>query len=568
MIRDLSRLEVETFDLLVIGGGITGACLACDAAGRGMRVALVEKGDFGSATSSASSKLLHGGIRYLQQARFRKVRESAMERIHFQNLAPHLIRHIPFLVPTRQGLRKGKALLQSGMAAYQALCLGQNRHLRDPGGTIPGWRFAEKDEISGFYPGIDQRGLTGGVLFYESHMQNSERMTLAFIDTAVRLGGVAANYVRVESFILRHGQVLGVKATDLMGNQELEIRAQVTANAAGPWIPALNRDLGIRSRGGIVTGYSKGAHIITRSITRQHAVALTTTGKNEAILHRGGRHLFIIPWRNHSLIGTTYGPYGGDLDEIKPLEEDVDELVADLNQAAGNPVLGRADVCHAWAGIYPLVSDDIRTDVYQGTGNYQVVDHRLSDGVAGLVTVFGAKYVTARLLAEKALDVIAGQMSRRFGPCLMKDMALAAGRIGNIRDFRRRKYVEYESLWPEETVDHLITHHGTYIDRLAGRVRQRPDLAARLASGYPVTAAEVVHAVEDEMACRLDDVLFRRTGLGTLGFPGEQALSRCAELMGGVLGWSKATRGAEISRSREKFFDFRSEHSGETREVE
>jgi glycerol-3-phosphate dehydrogenase len=404
-------------------------------------------------------------------------------------------------------------------------------------GTLPAWR--------------DER-ITGGVVFHELHMHSSERMTLAFVDTACRFGGLAANYLRAEGFLTEGGRVRGVSARDLLGNGTLELRARMVVNAAGPWIPLLNRAVDRRAAAGIVTAYSKGVHLVVPAVTDGHAVALTSRRRNQGLLHRGGRHLFLIPWREHSLVGTTYGPYRGDLDQLRPLEEDVQELIDDINQAAGEQLLHRQRVRHAFAGIYPLVDDEVNPQVYQGTGRYQVIDHQQRDGLAGLVSVFGAKFVTARLLAEKAVDLVTAQLGRS-GACQLRGMALVAGDIGNLPAFRARKIRQYRDLLPEPVVEHLIAHYGQGIDAVAGWARRNAALAAPIAESLPVIGAEVVHAAREEMACHLSDVAFRRTGLGTLGHPGQEALQRAAELLGDQLGWSATRREEELADTQDRF---------------
>jgi glycerol-3-phosphate dehydrogenase len=547
MKRRPEDLERQTFDLLVVGGGITGACVACDAATRGLSVALVEKGDFGGATSSASSKLLHGGIRYLQQGQMGKVRESASERIHFRNLAPHLVRPLPFVVPSQGGWRRGKALLGAGMTAYQLLCRGAARHQRQHCTLLGEWQLLSQAQVRSVLPAWGDERITGGVLFHELHMHSSERMTLAFIDTMARFGGVPANYLRAEGFLAGGGRVHGIRAWDLLGNRTLEVRARMVVNAAGPWIPLLNLELDRRAAAGIVTAYSKGVHLVVPPLTDGRAVALASRRRHQGVLHRGGRHHFIIPWREHSLVGTTYGPYQGDLDELRPLEEDVQELIEDINLAAGEPLIDRPRVRHAFAGIYPLVDDEVNPQIYQGTGRYQVIDHRQRDGLAGLVSAFGAKFVTARLVAEKAVDLVIGQLGRSGAPCRLRGMALVAGDIDNLDTFRTGKIREYQHLLTAPVVEHLIAHHGQGVDAVAGLVRRDAALAAPLAEHLPVIGAEVVHAAREEMACHLADVVFRRTGLGTLGHPGEVALQGAAELLGEALGWSSAQCEKELA---------------------
>jgi len=566
MKRSLEKLESSHFDLVIIGGGITGACLAHDAVLRGLSVALIEKNDFGAATSSASSKLLHGGIRYLQQGRFNKVRESALERVYFQTIAPHLTRYIPFIVPTHKAIKKSKLLMTAGMMAYQATCLGQDRYISDVGKRVPRWRYVSKPEIAELIPGYAPIDLTGGVLFYESHMHSSERMTLAFLETAANGGAVIANYVQAQAFIKNKQKVVGLQATDTLTGKALEIRGKVVVNAAGPWIPGFNEKSDQKASRGLVTGYSKGAHIITKPLTKGHAIALATQKQNQSIINRGGRHVFIIPWRGHSLIGTTYGAYEGNLDEVAPDENDIAELVADINAAIGNDVLSRSDVRHSYAGLYPLIDDDIDPKVYQGTGNYQVVDHLQKEGIDGLVTVFGAKFTTARLLAERALNMIVTKFDQSFDVCKTQETPLSMAKIEQLKNYKQAKIKAYQHQFSEETVDHLITNYGTAVDKISSLATQNPAWAEPLLSDelsdglndglshLKTIQAEVIYAVREEMACHLDDVVFRRTGLGTLGHPGVAALTRCADLMALELGWNEQAREAQLTRTLSRFF--------------
>ncbi len=571
MKRTPSELQGRHYDVLIVGGGITGACLAFDAALRGLTVALIDKGDFGAATSAASSKLLHGGLRYLQQLRFDKVRESALERIYFQNLAPHLTHYVPFVVPTYRSLSKSKTLLNAGMLLYSTLCAGQHRLLRDPAKRVPAGRGLGREQVRARIPGLADAGLTGGRLFYESHMRSSERMTLSFIDSATRAGAVVVNYIKAERFLVDGDRVLGVEATDCLAagagadastDQPIggdavgtfEIRASIVVNVAGPWIRRLNAQLQTRTVAPVLTGISKGSHIVTRALTDGCAVALPTCRPSQAVVDRGGRHVFIIPWRGHSLIGTTYGPYHGDLDDLRPTIADAEELIEEINSALGPGTLSTADVLYAFAGLYPLIDDDIRPAVYQGTGEYRVVDHEARDGVAGLFSVFGAKYTTARLLAERALDRIAGRLGKGAESGLTRKASLASGDIPDLEQFRAQQHERYAAL-PTVTIDHLVNHYGTACGALVELAESAAGLADELAPGRGVIAAEAIWAARSEMACRLDDFVFRRSGLGTLGHPGNAALERAASLMGAELGWDPTRRAMEVERVVRQFPD-------------
>ncbi len=550
MQRSITSLGTEKFDIVIIGGGITGACLAWDAVNRGLTVALIDKTDFGAETSSASSKLLHGGIRYLQQGKFGKVRESALERVYYQKIAPHLTKYIPFVVPAYKTLLKSKWVLYAGMLANQLICLGQNSHLQDKAKQVPGWKILSKEQVSAYVPDIQLPGVTGGVVFFESHMQSSERMTLAFISSAVKEGAVVANYVSADSFIREGNSVCGVNATDLITGDHFVISAACVVNAAGPWIPLLNEVL---SKNKLVTAFSKGAHIVTDKITENAAIALTTRKQNTAIINRGGRHVFVIPWRNYSLIGTTYDAYENDLNDVRPTEDDINELISDINSALGQKVLSRDKVRYSYAGIYPLIDDKINTQVYQGTGEYQVIDHAEREKIEGLVTVFGAKFTTARLLAEKAVDQLAVKFEKKLKPCQTRSTPLYSGDIKDIAEFRNMKKIQYQDLISTDTVDHLITHYGTDIDQLLSYVRQDRQWSRPLSRDFPDIEAQIIYAAEHEMVCHLDDFIFRRTGFGTLGYPGDEVLIRCNEIFSRHLDWDVLRQRQEVERVKKYY---------------
>ncbi len=545
MKRAPAALAQRRFDLVIIGGGITGACLAHDATQRGLAVALIDKGDFGAATSAASSKLLHGGIRYLQQVAFGKVRESALERIYFQNLAPHLIDWVPFIVPTYRGLARGRLLLGGGMATYGLLCLGQRAQLLDPSRREPSGRWLGRDEIARLVPGIDTERMTGGRLFHECHMHSSERMTLAFVDAAARGGAAVANYVAAAGLRQQEGTITGVVARDLSTGEEITIGARAVINAAGPWIRGLERELVGGEAHRIVSGFSKGAHIVTRSLTDGHAVALATRRRSESVVSRGGRHVFVIPWRGHSLIGTTYGPYDGDLDAVAPSRREIADLIGEVNTALGAGTLDPADVLYSYAGLYPLQADEIDPETYQGTGDYQIVDHSEVDGVEGLFTVLGAKYTTARRLAERALDHV-GAWLGGCAPCCTRHRPLPVADFGDPDRFLEACVNSAPPGLGKASVAHLVRNYGADASALIDRIRANPELRQPLARQRQALAVEAVWAVEREMAVHLEDLVLRRTGLGTLGHPGESALRRCASLMGEVADWDEPRSVHEI----------------------
>lgn len=539
MRRDLASLQATTFDVIVIGGGISGACIAYDASLRGLSVALIERGDFGAETSAASSKLLHGGIRYLQQARIDKVRESASERAHLQRLAPHLTHWVPFLIPTHPGLRRGRPLLQAGMAAYELLTKTANRRITDPAKRVPAGQYLDRAALAKRAPALAERpDVTGAQVLYESHLHSSERMTLAFIKSAVRHGAAVANYAPATRLLQSGGRLEGVTATDALTGASLDVRGRVLVNAAGPWLADLNDQLTLGALSRPVTGFSRGAHIITRPLLDQFAVALPTARKASTLVDRGGRHIFIIPWRGLSLIGTSDRPHTGGLERIVPDEKDVAGLLADVAAALPSVALTRRDVRHAFAGLYPLTAGDLSPDVYQGSGDFQIIDHGRAGGVEGAVSALGAKYTTARRLGERATDLACAKLGRTGVVSRTTTTPLVGGDIDDLGSFTAEAVARHAPRLDPPAVRHLIRHYGTEADAVVDAATGSPTGLAPLATTRPSLEAEVTFAVDREMAVTLDDVVFRRTGLGTIGHPGDACLRRCATLMADRLGWS------------------------------
>ena len=549
--RTLSSLDNTTFDVVIIGGGITGACLAHDATLRGLSVALIEQGDFGGATSSASSKLLHGGIRYLQQIRLDKVRESARERSYFQRIAPHLVRWVPFLVPTQAAFLRGRWLLACGMELY-ALLGGADEPVgatRAPSGT-----YLDRSELQREVPALAGcEGLTGAFVLNECHLFSSERMTLAFLKTAVAHGATVANYVSVDGLLREGTRVVGVRARDVERGGEFHIRARVTANAAGPWLTGLNDQFAVGALGRPVTGLAKGAHIVTRQLMPTYAAALPTGRASGSVVDRGGRHVFVIPWRGHSLIGTSNRRFQGHPDTVAPTEEDVADLLEDVNQALPSAVLTRGDVRHAFAGLYPLTARRIDPGVYQGTGDYQVIDHGRHGGAEGVVSALGAKYTTARRVAELATTVVCDKLGSLDGRCRTHDTPLVGGDVADVAALTREVGARRGDRLETATIESLVHHYGTEVNDVLGCAAEDPSALCRLSPDRETIEAEVVFAVEHEMSRQLADVVFRRTGLGTLGHPGEPCLERCAAIMGTRLAWSEEHRAEQLRLTRSLF---------------
>lgn len=554
MQRDLHALANTTFDVLVVGGGITGAAVAYDAAVRGLSVGLIERGDFGGATSAASSKLLHSGIRYLQQLRFDKVRESALERARFQVMAPHLSRFVPFLVPAYRGLLRGRLALETAAALHRLIAWGENAFVRDAAKRIPAPRFYGRTALASLIPDlVSDPDLTGALLVHEAHLVSPERATLAFVKSAAARGAVAANYVEAERFLYVQDRVVGVRARDLQRQIEFDIRARVVVNATGPWIA----DLTERSRrvplGFHLAGFARGVHVVTRPVHETFALALPTKRPSRAVVHRGGRHVFVIPWRGHSLIGTTYTPIGPTLGTVTPTAEDIETLLADVNAAMPWAELTLEDVRFAYAGVYTLVNRRTALETFEPPIDSYIVDHGRLAGIEGVVSVLGARYTTARKLAQETMDLVCAKAGLRCGPTPTTAVPLVGGEIEDLTAFTADVTRRLGDRLEPAVLEYLIAHYGTEIDRVIGHAPQMSPRLRRLAPERECIEAEIEYATIHEMALTLDDVVFRRTGLGTVGHPGEACLRRAAEIMANHLGWTEEKIDAEVARTRRRF---------------
>ena len=502
--------------------------------------------------------MLHGGIRYLQKLQFGKVRESARERCIFQVLAPHLTKYIPFLIPTVAGsLMKGRFAMKAGMILYGLICWGLNSMISDPLKKVPGGKFYNRDASCQLVPLLhDYQGMNGAQTLFESHMYNSERMTLAFVKTAVSNGADVANYVRVKKFVRDKDGVIGVSCEDMLTGEEFEVLGKVVANASGPFLPQLNASMGDLRLKKKTTGFSKGVHLVTRKICDDFALAMGSGKKTEGMVTRGGRHFFVIPWRNRSLIGTTNVPFSGDIDELEVTPKDVNDFLDDINAILPDIHLKREDVKYAFTGLYPLISEGIKSDTYQGTGEYQVVDHSVKDGVEGVISVLGAKYTTGRIVAQYAVDMILEKINLPEKKCQTAATPLLEEKIADLARFTAAKKDEYAGVLEGSIVEHLIKGHGSEIDTIIAYLLSDDRFVEKITPDRETLVGEVHYGVDREMACKLSDVIFARTGLGTIGHPGESVLTAAAAIMAEKLDWDSERVAAEI-KSVERRYSFR-----------
>ena len=535
MQRDLKRLAEETFDLLIVGGGINGLAAAWDAALRGLQTALIERGDFGGETSSGSLRIIHGGLRYLQHLDLVRMRQSIVQRSTLMRIAPHLIRPLPFLVPAYGHGIQGRWAMTAASRLNDLISGDRNRWLTPLGRALPNGEVLSRAECLARAPGLDPRGLTGGVVFHDGQMESSERMSLSFALGAASRGAAIANRVEAVGLIREGGRIVGVEAVDRVGGGRLEIRARVVVNTAGPWAELLVRpQRGDDSRR---VRLSKGFQLVTRLLTGEVGLAVVSRHRDpDAVLHRGGRHYFITPWRGVSVVGNTDELYEGDPDAWRITEAEIAAFIAEVNQAFPAGALGREDVRHAYGGLQAIDPRRLGRGA-QVAKHHRIIDHEKDLKLKGMLTVIGVKYTGCRWLAERVVDRVCGKLGYKVLPCLTGRAPLVGGDIGSIHELRARVDADAPAGTPAAVRRHLARQYGTRYARLYKLMRDEPALAACLPGSDEVTGAEVVYAARNEAAGALADVVLRRTDLGTLGHPGRPALEAAAALVARELGW-------------------------------
>ena len=536
--RSLAQLEDQEFDVLIIGGGITGAWLALHASRSGYRTALIEQQDFASQTSSSSSKLLHGGIRYLQQFQFGKVRESALERAHYIYAAPHLSHSVPFLIPTYRDFPRSKFFLRCGMMAYQFLTLGENRIIDDPDETLPGHSSISRSALQEVLD-LGDEPHTGAVQFYERHMHNSERMVLSILRTAEQAGAVIANYCEAKKLNRDSGTVTGVEARDVLENAEFPIRSKLVINAAGPWIDELNTEANHKLPS--INGFAIGSHLITRQISK-HAIALATGHQSDTKLDRGGRHVFVIPWQGFSLIGTSYDEIDQPRRNLLPTVDDVKQLLDAVNSNVPTAKLTADDVISGYSGLYPLRTETIESSVYQGSGEYVIIDHAKSDQLEGLITALGAKFTTGRKLSALTMKAV---QSKLGGQINLSKAKLHDSNYTALQPFLTEKQKQYGESYSPELVSHLARLYGSDIDAVLALAASKPELGRPITTSQPDVLAQVVFAIQNDHAVTLEDVLFRRLSVGFFGI-NQAEVEVVAKVMAPLLSWSEEQTDKQI----------------------
>lgn len=518
----IEALSTEEFDILVIGGGVTGAGIALDAATRGLKVALVESQDYAAGTSSRSSKLIHGGLRYLEQYDFKLVREALHEReLMVTTQAPHLVKPLSFLYPLHSKIRE-RTYVGAGIFLYDIL-RGLQR-------ALPNHKHLSHKRVQAAAPCLDPKIVLGGIEYFDAQVDDA-RHTMMILRTAGLYGATLTNHTRVESLIRNGENVVGAEVTDLDTGKRIKVRAKSTIMAAGIWSNELHERFGIK--GNYSVRMSKGVHIVVPRSAIESSVGM--------ILKTEVSVLFVIPWTADKwLIGTTDTDYTGDRTNPLPDAADIDYIIEQVNKVLLKPI-SRSDLLGAYAGLRPLVSSEKASSTTKVSREH-IVDHP----VPGFVSIAGGKYTTYRVMAKDAVDASVSDLGRDVPESVTRDTPIL-GADGFHALVNSADRLATDLGISSEEVLRLLNRYGSDIFEFAAIIKSNPELRQPVSEHAQYLGVEIYFAASHEGAMSVSDVLLRRTRIFfESGDYGLSSTARVAEIISPLLGWSAEQAQASI----------------------
>jgi glycerol-3-phosphate dehydrogenase len=545
----IATLCNDSFDVLVIGGGIGGACAAWDAALRGLKVALVERLDFCASTSAQSFKFLHGGIRYLQHLDLMRLRESCHERGAFLRIAPHLTRTIPVVVPTFGYGIQSRWVLGGAFLALELMTPDRNWGISDRARAIPAPFLMSRGELLRRFPGLSSKNPTGAGVFYDGQIRNPPRAVWAVLRAAVAAGAVVVNYSEVEQLLLRSGAAEGAKVRDLIGGTSFDVRAKVTVNATGPYAPSFLQRLSGAPRVNVPLSRDM-AIVVRRRLDAQMALAVQTRYSDpDALISRGNRHLFMAPWRSdYTLIGVNSRVYTDDAYNLLVTESEISGFLQEVNDAYSGLGLTLKDVLMVYGGLLPFGENDPQSKDLSFGKRSIVVDHEAVDGIKGLVTGMSIRWTMGRLLGHRVIDAAERKLRGHASPSRTDRTPVWGGDIDSLEAVEGDIRNAQTDLTESQTA-RLAQHYGGKWREVTSLRQQYPGKLA----GSDYLTAEVKYAVRNEFASTLADVVMRRLDLGSGELPDDSTLRACAVAMGEDLGWDVTRCDLEVARLRASY---------------
>jgi glycerol-3-phosphate dehydrogenase len=540
MERNGSRIPREIsdypFDVIIIGAGINGAGVARDAAMRGLKVLLLDKGDISNGTTQWSTRLIHGGLRYLQYYEFLLVRESLKDREELLRLAPHLVKPLGFLVPVYDYMSRGKLIIQAGMIAYDALSYDKSleRH-----------HIYDREQTLKRYPGLNPEGLKGAAFYYDGQVEYAERISVENAISAHEHGAIVLTYTNVDRILIENGKATGVELEDLLGGGRYSVHAPVTLNMAGPWVDEVLAGMN-RSEERMIGG-TKGSHLIVDPFPGAPQTALYVEAQED------GRPYFIVPWNGRYLIGTTDIRYEEDLDYVEASEEEINYMVEETNRVIPEANLTRDDVLFTYSGVRPL---PYQPEGAEGgvTRRHLLYDHAEKDPkIDGLISTIGGKLSTYPTLAREMVDEVYKKLGRKAPKSHTDEVPLPGGATGDFESFAAR--FKATSGLTEELAERLLKVYGVRAPEVLEEAGDDRSLRVPLSPSATVETgllgAEVLYAFRHEMAQTLSDVLLRRTMVGLGPRVALDVDAAAAQVAVRHLGWSQERADREVREYRD-----------------
>jgi glycerol-3-phosphate dehydrogenase len=519
------------FDVVIIGAGINGAGIARDAAMRGLKVLLLDKGDVGGGTTSWSTRLVHGGLRYLEYGELGLVRESLREREHLLEIAPHLVKPLPMLIPIYEKNERGALTIRAGMLAYDLLSFDK---------SLAHHKMLSPAETLKRAPGLSPEGLRGAALYYDAQVEYPERLTLENALDAQKHGATLLTYSRVDHLDVEAGRVTSLSYTDLLEGRTESASASVFINVAGPWVDEVLAGAAGVSLPRLIGG-TRGSHIVTRRFPCAPTDALYVEARDDR------RPFFIIPWNELYLIGTTDTGFEGNPDAVRADEGEVDYLLRETNRVIPKAGLTRANVLYTYSGVRPL---PFRKDETQNAGitrRHFVRDH--APLLENFISIVGGKITTYRNLSEQAVNLVFKKLGRRAPPCATARERLPGASVTDFPAFAKRFRKEHRL--PERMLEHLLRVYGTRAADVLRMAAEHPALLAQLDDSTGAIGAEVLYSFRCEMAATLTDCLMRRTMIGMGAGAATGADERAASIARQYLGWDAERARREVAAYRD-----------------
>jgi len=525
MKRNFLNLNQKTFDLIVIGGGIIGTGIARDAALRGLNTLLVEKEDFACGTTSSSTRLIHGGLRYLRMLEFKLVWQDLHEREVLLNIAPHLVSRLAFMIPLLKSEPLYRMSLPFGLCLYDILASGK---------SLPSRKHLSRSRTLNMEPTLSNiPDLVGSYLFYDCQAGNMERLCLENAISAAEKGACILNHTEATGLLLEDNAVKGINITDRITGTDYVVRGRMVINAAGPGADLIWNKINVSRNYNLRR--TKGIHLVTRKLTSK---ALVLFAKSD------GRLFFIIPWYDYSLIGTTDTDYTGSLDKVRAEQSDVDYLLSETRNYF--PWFKPADICYTMAGLRPLVSRGEQKESNTSRA-HKIIDHELDNGIARLISILGGKITAYRAIAEEAVDLACKKLLVNVR-CSTAQAPLPGAPAVNQNDTLK---IAREQKLSVETVSYLGGIYGSRMTSVLTHVNRDCHPDTNICQGYPDIPAQIKYAVAEEEALTLNDFLLRRSTLGLSPSQGQDAVEPVAKEMALLLGWNNQEKQKQIQDYRD-----------------